>query len=423
MIGTHAPKMFNPRLKQSPLRARVISASNSAITSATTNLRRELWALPLNAADMAAERQQRDQAGATAFEPSIPNIADPRLKQVLIPVGDWRKDEYVATSPIASVGLLHEMYQRLKERNLPHYLHTVQPTAAAISNHGEGLLMQGGKVMLMRRGIVETAGKSELRGAAPVVELRARVERMNISAGMMSVGWPAMTAIGGLIHALERELDDDLQFAFAMHHCQWVNGPLHTIPRGGTPNAPLALEGRVRAGQVYGVVTPTPGYARDEISANALISLFVRGVNPQRLAPALRQITRLAGGSVFDPTTTIHHPGDEIEGMSFLLDASAEIERRPSGADALDAALDAYGRDGSWTKRDGWYQSKNGYTLNATGYAWLETPQVRANARSHKHAWSESVFSLVTQGSLTDDAWWHRTVTPNGVRWCSATAK
>ncbi|MCD0280445.1 hypothetical protein JWH04_16165 [Xanthomonas melonis] len=418
MIGTHNPKMFNARLKQPGVRARILAPEQDVVTSATTKLRRELWAIPTNSADMARERAQVEtQAGAALLVPELPRIADPGVKQLLLPVGDWRQDEYVSTTPLVSMGLAHELYKRLQERDLPHVRWKIQPIPAALSNHGEALLLQSGAVRLLRRGVANVRGEGVWD--EPVVVLQGRVERMSVAAGMLAVGWPAITAIGGLVHAIERKTGVELDFAFGMNDVRWIEGPLHTLSRGSSPTPPRALDGRIRAGQAYASVSPTPGYQRDEIQANGNFVLLLRAPIEAIAAVVVEtgKITRLAGGSIFDSQVYTAKPGAARQEMAFLLDASIEVGRRENGADALDAALGAYGRDGEW--RDGeWWQARNGYTLNASGYAWLEQPQQRDNVRgNYPHVWSESVFSLVTQGSLTPSSWWRRRADLGGVRW------
>jgi hypothetical protein len=167
--------------------------------------------------------------------------------------------------------------------------------------------------------------------------------------------------------------------------------------------------------------------------------LLIRGATDiDAVKVALERVTRLAGGSIFDSDISVIAPGDDVPKASYLLDASQELRRRAPDVDALDAALVAYGRDGFYRDRLGriaypadgwqagyerWYQPANGYSLNMTGYAWLESPRLRANARDdYPHVWSEPVFSLVTQGQLTDMAWWRRSFGPSGVRWRTSEA-
>src|SRR5690606_20559978 len=120
----------------------------------TVSMRREFWATPANAADMRKWRGVIEGLSADfAPEPSLPEIKDPHLKQVLIPVDDG----YVSITPVASMGVLHELYQRLYEQGLPFFTWVVQPTVAAMANHGEALLLQSGKVRMLRRGLAQIA--------------------------------------------------------------------------------------------------------------------------------------------------------------------------------------------------------------------------------------------------------------------------
>jgi|AntDeeMinimDraft_5_1070356.scaffolds.fasta_scaffold20495_2 hypothetical protein len=58
MIATHTPKMFNARLKTSAVASRIEgSIPDDLICSRTTDMRRECWAAPSNAADMKIWRE------------------------------------------------------------------------------------------------------------------------------------------------------------------------------------------------------------------------------------------------------------------------------------------------------------------------------------------------------------------------------
>ncbi|RQR79129.1 hypothetical protein DIE11_17145 [Burkholderia sp. Bp9012] len=375
-----------------------------------------MWACPTNAADM---RMFREIAASSDFStPQLPPIIDPGLKQILVPQQDWATDGYVSVSPVASAGLAHEVFARLPERKLPSHRWMIQSIPAAVANHGETLLVQDGAVRLIRRGVSKILMHSELQGNAPAVVLRGRVERMNVAGGMLSVGLPAITAIGGLVHSIERRVGSALEFAIGLNDSRWVAGARHTVTRGATV-VPVALQGRIRAGQAYGTVVPKYGYQRDEIQANGHFLLLVRGGPSDAIGEELKRITRFAGGSVFDSVVDIIQPGARIEPASFIVDASQELRRRPAGTDALDAALSAYGRDGSWIDRN-WFQHRNGYSLSMSGYAWLEPPQNRKNSRdNYPHVWAEPVFSLVTQGRLSEMAWWRLRFGAAGVRWAA----
>lgn len=410
MIATHTSKMFNSRLKQSAVAARIIAtAPTNLVCSQSVKMRRELWAAPINAADIKYWREIATKLPEHyEINPSMPDITDSQLKQLLIPL-DFANNTYASVTPVASMGVIHELYHRLHEMNLPYRKWVIQPTQAALANHGEALLMQSGVVRMLRRG----PSKIEQRNwRGDFIQLTARCERMNISSGMMAVGFPAITAIGGFVHSLERSIGYGIEFAFGMRSADWVSG----VQRMQTFNGSYgSFTGRTKGGNVNVI----PGYSTEEITANCEIVLLLRtDAQPEPLLNILKKTHRLAGGSLFDVDVNIVTDGYPSE-ASYLLDASADIfrKRQKDNVDSLQAALEMYAMDGEWI--DGkWHQPRNGYTLNQTGYAFLETPTERAGTRgNYPHVWAEPIFSLITQGSMTDNCWWSREVTEAGVFW------
>ncbi|ALK35220.1 hypothetical protein [Burkholderia plantarii] len=420
MIATHAPKMMNARLQQAALRAQILSAEMDVVSSATTNMRRRHWACPYNAADMAKVRIEIAETDLDSLRPSLPDITDGALKQILLPLDGWRENQYVTTTPVASMGLSHEVAQRLWEKWLPSTQWLIQPVSTSLSNHGEMVMQAGGRLRLLRRGVARVSESPAWGGNDDLVALTGHVESANLASGLICLGFPAMTAIGGLLHGIERNTNQTLDFAFGMRDIEW--------------KAPSKQAGKRNK---YAEVSWM--YSLDTMQGNGDFVLLIRGATDiEAVKAAVERVTRVAGGSIFEIDVSVIAPGDEIPRASFLLDASREIGRRAPDFDALDAALAAYGRDGFYRDSFGrvayptdgfragysrWYQPANGYSLNMTGYTWLETPQQRANARDdYPHVWSEPVFSLVTQGCLTDMAWWRRTASPAGVRWRAAEA-
>lgn len=410
MISTHTPKMFNARIKSAAILAKIEGQiSDCIICSQTTVMRKEMWAAPANAADM---KQWRDTIARLpddfVLEPCLPDIKDPQLKQLLVPA-DWRNDLYVSVTPVASMGVMHELYRRLYEQNLPFRKWIIQPTPAAMANHGEALLMQSGSVRLLRRGPAKIT-QGSWRG--DFVQLTARCEGMNISSGMVAVGFPAITAIGGYIHSLERKIGQDIEFAFGINSADWVSG----VPKITTyKNSYGSSTGRVKGGKV----APVPGYSTEEIVANCEIVLLLKTkADPLELRDILVNTHRLAGGRLFDVDVSVISDGIPPS-ASYLLDASSDIarKRKKEGSDSLQAALEMYAMDGSWIDGE-WHQPRNGYTLNQTGYAFLEQPVERIAARgNYPHAWAESTFSLITQGSMTESCWWSKNSNEAGVFW------
>ncbi|MEW5288586.1 hypothetical protein ABW286_05240 [Erwinia papayae] len=410
MIATHSPKMFNARIKSPAISAKIEGhAPDSMVSSQTTHMRRETWAAPANAADMKKWRETVAKLSCDyALELCLPDITDPQLKQLLVPV-DWRNDRYVSVTPVASMGVIHELYHRIYEQNLPHRKWIIQPTPAAIANHGEALLLQRGVVRMLRRGPAKIT-QGSWRG--DFVQLTAHCEGMNISSGMVAVGFPAIAGIGGFIHSLERKIGQDIEFAFGIKSADWVSGvPKINVHRTSNGSSP----GRVKGGKV----TPAPGYSTEEIVANCEIVLLLKTeADPMELRDILVNTHRLAGGRLFNINVSVITDGIPPN-ASYLIDASSDIERKrkKEGVDSLQAALEMYAMDGSWIDGE-WYQPRNGYTLNQTGYAFLERPVQRMATRgNYPHAWAESIFSLITQGSMTESCWWSKNSNEAGIFW------
>lgn len=417
MIATHTPKIFNARLKQQAIRARIINQVPAhLISSQTVNMGRELWAAPQNAAEIKTWREAIQALPEDApFTPELPGITDTQLKQILVPADDWRDGHYISVSPVASMGVMSEVYRRLRKQSLPHRLWVIQPTPAALANHGEALIMQGGAVRLLRRGPAKIK-PGGWRG--DFVQLAARCEKMNISSGMVAVGFPAITAIGGMVHAIERSTGFDIQFAVGLWKSDWVSG----VPKLTTHKTSYGPTiGRAKGGKV----APVPGYSTEEIIANCEIILLMKSDGDlEVIAEVVSKINRIAGGAIFEPRISINR--DAAPGhASYLIDASADAARllsKSKASDPLDAALKMYGLGGKWKESETgerkWHQPRNGYTANMTGYALLESPTARGGTRgNYPHAWAEPVFSLVTQGSMSDAAWWRRSGSDWGVNW------
>lgn len=429
MIATHTPKMFNARLRQAGVRARIIEAMPSfVICSQTVNMQNELWAAPTNAAHIGKYREEIESLPQDyEFLPDIPNITDTQTKQILLPTEQWTNGDYVSVTPLASMGVLHEVYHRLKIEKLPFHKWLIQSVPAAWANHGGALQKQRGYVRMLRRGVAKIEDSSPNEGwTGSFVQLKTRVEGMNISSGMVAIGWPALTAIGGLVHALERKTNCELEFALGMENSDWkLSVPKIAVVRGNSVSTaggrlkPRTLSnGRMTS---IGELVATPGVVTEEITANCNIVLLLRSKTQsmENIASELKKIYRIAGGSVFDSTVTIHF-NEKPCPASYLLDASRDIEimLKRGASDTLDAALKMYGDGGEWVNGWKWYQPRNGYTLNMSGYAYLESPVHRPGVReNYRHAWGESIFSLVTQGSMSDEAWWTRKNIPGGVIW------
>lgn len=411
MLATHTPKMFNAKIKSPALSARIIgSLSKDYITSQSVSMRREIWAAPSNAADM---KKYREKAGRLVdkknIDVSIPGITDPHLKQILLPL-NWENDEYVSVTPVSSMGLSNELYQRLYEMNIPYRQWVVQPTPAAMANHGENIMMQNGIQRMLRRGILR-AEKGEWKGS--FIQLQARFESMNVSSGMLALGFPSITAIGGYVHTLERLVKCDIEFAIGFKSCQWIHGLERIVVNkdcyGNTT-------GRLRGKKIKA----SPGYSTEEIKANGELVLLLRAEkNKQLIIDQIAKVNRIAGGSLFDIEVS-EVVDDYPAEASYLFDATRAIKSKiaEEKKDSLQAALEFYSENGEWREGNRYWQSGNGCTLNHTGYAFLEEPANREGTRgNYPHAWAEPIHSLINQGTMSDTCWWKRKQVESGVIW------
>lgn len=403
MLFTHTPKIFNARIKQNAISARIEgSITDAIICSKTTNMRKEFWASPRSAADMKKAREESSNiSNDFVLQTYFPELSDPQLKQILLPM-DWRNDQYVSITPVASMGIIHELYHRLNEKRLPFFEKVIQPTKAAIANHGEALLMQSGAVRMLRRG-PKKQKSSEWKG--DFVQITGLCSSMNISSGMVAIGLPAITAIGGFVHYIERKIGKEIEFALGIKSSCWRQGvPRLTINKGNNDSS----TGRVNGNSIK----VRPGYSADEFLATGEIVLLLKtDAENDLLVNILANTNRIAGGSLFNVKVCSIKNGTPPD-ASYIIDASSEIEKKQEDIDNLDTALRMY------SSSEDWKFCKNGHTLNQTGYALLEKPRRRALSReNYMHAWAEPVFSIINQGAMTDSAWWSRKNREWGVLW------
>lgn len=412
MLSTHTPKIFNARIKSTALVANIIHAlPEHIISSQSVNLRKKYWAAPLSAADMRKWKIiSENTTNDMKLNVQIPDLTDPYQKQILMPA-DWKKDQYVTVTPVASMGLINELYHRLKEQNLPFRRWTIQPNPLALVNHGEALMMQSGSLRMLRRGVIKNTEPSQWQGT--FIKLTAYCQRMNISSGMVSVGFPAITGIGGFIHSLERKINSEIEFAFGLESMEWVSGvPKITLNKSGSSSTSGRTKGNAK-------VTPVPSYMTDEITGNGHVVLLLRTKGSmEELAAILQNTTRLASGSLFNTTVEIIH-NDKAPNINYIQDASSDLNNFASTQnDNLQKALDLYAINGYW-KEYQWIQPKeHQYIINQTGYAFLEEPNTKELSRNnYPHAWVEPVFTLINQKPMSESAWWTRESTPAGFFW------
>ena len=400
MFGTHNVKILDARLKQDPISARPIGkVPAELICSQTIKLRREVWAMPKNAAQI---RQAMDALAGDAppqYSESLPDFQDGHIKQVLLPY----RGGYIAAAPVPSAGVYWEISRRTF--HLPRVTWAVQPNAAARSNHTELLLKQGGNIELLETRIVPYK-PTALDFYSETVLVQFSVTGANVAGGMAAVGIPALVAVGGLVHALERGFGAEIEFAV-----------------GYRPDFKYTLsaqKGSNSAKSTPKAARHQPAVFTDEIKGGGHVVLLLR--SPKGGLTAFMQknpFNRFAGGAVFEYTAEACH-GQEVL-AAFVSDSSEEakslIETDTDGKDALDAALELYQYGFQPKGQSPQYKTfSKPRSINHNGYVLLEQPTERKNAREgYPSAWVESVFTVVT---LSDSiCWWHRQESNNLVCW------
>lgn len=387
MIATHTPKLTNARTQQDAICSDIVGdIDKRLICSKNIFMEKKYWVAPRNSADM---KKWKEAINNVSFYPlySLPDIQDGRnVKQVLVPTDNWMYDEsdsYIAVSPIESMGVLNELNRRLDKSVTNKYkLTTIQVTPQALPNHGEYLMSTRGKLPILLRGVTETVGYQSVENSTKTncVALTFNVQDCNIGAGFFCVGHPAITAIGGLVHSIERNLNTNIDFAVGLYSTQ---------PRGQKRYSRL----NAKKEAVWGLTT--------ELTGNAEIVLLLRSKDLELLYKYMvaNPIHRVAGGSVWDYQVEYILDGTPPP-ANYLINATDDMDVSFTSFDddALAEALYFHGLE------------KPIYSINQTGYAFLEYPKPdRAIARKgYPHAWAEPIYSLIRQDVFSDKAFWQR---------------
>ena len=379
--GTHAAKMFDSSIKQFAMVANMAGKPPKHFISSQSVKGRELWAMPFNAADMATAKAVCPKT----LPVYLPDFMDGRLKQILLPY----RDGYLAAAPVPSAKVHYELFCALKDK--PYRSWLIQPVMAAWSSHGESVLAQKGRFRLLMTRVRMPTMPFVLPEKAVCVSFRC--ERMNIAGGMAAVGAPAITAIGGLVHAIERSFGSEVHFAVGF---EWVNW--HSRARGAnyqrkTPMIKLA---------VNKIMT-------DEVTGSGKVHLILKS-DKEGLAEHMRAnpFNRFAGGTVWDFSV---QTGGEIF-ATFLCDNSKHLV---GADDVLAAAIKLYETEDTWGECPKLIST---YGINHVGYGLLETPKQRAKARKgYPSAWVEPLFGAVVLTDNPDNLFWRRVEYDGAVIW------
>lgn len=379
MIGTHTTKLVNARAKQDAVCANIVAnLDRRYITSKTVRLTKQHWACPYNAADMRKWRESN-------YEPVLilPEIQDGRaVKQVLLPLNDWRDNKYVAVSPLESLGLLHELYLRANQTDVQRQYFQLEPTPAARANHGELMLAQSGAVCLLTRSITSYVEPTDDTTSCVAVKFEA--QNANINSGFFSLGHPAITAVGGLVHTIERAINQDVHFALGIDDIYRQKQRRYSRHNPATKKT------------VWGITT--------EMTAHVHVTLLLKCDDLGGLYEYLkkRPLNRFAGGSIWDYQVELISDS-KPPASNYVVNAANDTD---IDTDSLDAALRMY------------QEVPPTHSVNQVGYAYLESPVQRENVRNnYPHAWAESIYSVVKQSGFSEDAWWERQSFENYTVW------
>lgn len=395
VVGTHSPKIINAQIKQEAICARIVSELPIHFISSQTVSGREVWGMPLNAANI---KTAKEQAEAAEFSENLPNFQDGNMKQILLPYFN----SYIAAAPVCSAKVMNKVHNLLSEK--PNKYHNLQPNFAAWANHGEQILEQKGRQRLFMTRTRQA--QKTFRLPENVVCLSFRCESMNISGGMLAVGTPAITAIGGMVHSWERDFGAEIRFALGLSWLKWIE-----YPKKGT---------NYQRGATKQQKTQTK-IISDEICGNGEIKLLIKSEKSglsDFVRTKARELNRFSGGTVWDLQVL---ENQEIQAI-FLIEQNEKIQSGIekyaliSGANALQIAVQLYETPETWGYN---HSSRTTYSINNIGYAFLENPIARNKARNgYLSAWAEPIFSAI---ALTDSPekspFWRRVEIENAVWW------
>lgn len=361
MLATHSVKALNSRMQQSAIRA-ALTQQLPPETFSSQLIPVKYFAAPTNAAEIRtfrelAEYENSQQTTIDEIGTVLPTIEDGRITQVLLPYAD----DYVSITPVCSLGLMNAVNGAKLERS---HMQAIQPVVAAIGNHGDPVCAFKGYTKLINNWISKEPEESTLE--SPVVLLTGRCERIVLANGYIASGLPALTAIGGAVHVLERQTGLNIPFAFGIKN------------RTGFQDAKLGqLNNREHRTNTD---TGKKAIFSYEVTANADIAIalkFESLADAERLIEACKALQRLAGGHLFDVEARVT---TEIPGYNWY----NEI-KDPYQCSTFDQFINVV---------------NEGYSLVQTGFALLEIPTSKKMARLNPHAWAEPIFHLFSLGQL-----------------------
>lgn len=397
MFATHNPKTLNSQLSQAPITATISSAPVHLLCSANVT-GQNLWAAPCGGAAQIRVAREETQAmidSGADIEIVIPDLTDGRVKQLLLPY----LGSYVALSPLPSGKVMRQVHERIKVMQvatasdgpfLYSYMRKIQINNMASNNHGDPVATSGGKVRLIKQTVFHVSEQDPQPFPESGVLITADMTALQVSSNYVQAGLPAITAIGGAVHVIERATGLDLPFAVgfdAIDPSLWITGK-----RGTNFKHPKKV--------VMALIT-------DEITSNTKIYLFLR-CPPQHAQAVIdaASLNRIGGGTVWNMTALAVTANKHLQpACRWLMPLHAATGEH---SDVLDAMLEM--------------RRENPATIGITqtGYALLHEPRQQAMSRadSKLHAWAEPVFSAChMHKDLTNQGFWQLKNDANVLHW------
>ncbi|WP_180099429.1 type I-F CRISPR-associated protein Csy2 [Acinetobacter sp. YH12153] len=443
MLSTHHLKLLDATLKVSALQQIIpTDVPKHLICSKNVALRQTLWACPNSAGDIRTWREESErvrpltQSGQYQYETIIPDRVNADIPTVLFPMDYVHEPladlKYLALSPAPSLGLIYEVFKRGFETGQPNTMESkvLQPNPSAFSNHGELMLTQSGRYRSMNTHIPRTRHydqdeyeslKEKLAAEDSFVLFTARVEDANVGAGLIVNGLPAITAVGGFIHVLERETLQNIDFAVGVRSVHVDQGKAKYVDQ--SPNN----RGNLSKGVVKNV-----RFNYKETTGTVEIVMILRCADQKKLMKALKEgVYRIAGGTVWDATVTTKVKAEDVANTIWIYSNEKfdqriddyfanhpEIEVAPNSdnpslrkPDILDCAISF----------NNLRENHHSYSIIPNGYVLLEEPKKRNNLRTkgYDHAFAEPLFCLIELSNDFDlnHVFWKRYHTDTLVYW------
>lgn len=296
---------------------------------------------------------------------------DALVKQVFIKVKS--SSEYIVVTPVLSCALIdaftstaRKMYYK-SEDHFGYYYHLTQPIDITLANRGELATKNRGIYLIKGIKLNRLINDRSLYfdKSRKCIFFTGEANDVNVNAGFISSGVPALTAIGGLIELAQLRSNlnhSPIPFAFGMKNYSSSNGKIGVERRKGNKVVTTLVLDEIKGSFDFVIALDVTNYSDENISL---------------LSNELLKITRLAGGTIFkqEIKKTIHND------YYFLCKRKKVMKRILKEENVIKGIIE-----------------KRLHPVSC-GYALLEEPKYRDGVRNckfndniPKHAFAESLF-------------------------------